>query len=470
MANNCFALLAYAVFFTLLLATMVQQGLFMDGLIYSAVSHNMANGIGTFWTPVFSATTLNPFYEHPPLALGMQSVFFKIFGHSFWVEKMYSLLMAVAMLVLIQKVWKEANASNAAMRKGWWMPVILWITVPICFWCYRNNMLENTMSLFSMLAFYVVFKQRHNQQIISVYHLLAGVLVFFGFLSKGFPAMFPLAAPFIIALCSHSVSKAKGLYLSALTALGFLLVATLFYFTTGFADNFKNYLQVQVTPSLTGQTVVGRRTILLEVLAMQVLAHAALVLIIYVLYKKIVKQKNDLSNTERGMATMFLLVGLSALLPMLISPKQLGFYIMPSLAYFSLALSIWLLPKVMQLAECAKNWKHIKRFRISLASFIVVPFLVAAIFFGKISRDKNHLPDVFTIGQVLGMHATISASKVLYPDWRLMGYFQRFYFIAFDRSGKELEYIILKKEEPIPANYQQMQLDLISLKLAKKQS
>jgi hypothetical protein len=469
MAKNSFALLTYAVFFTLLLSTMVQQGLFMDGLIYSAVSHNMANGIGTFWTPVFSATTLNPFYEHPPLALGMQSVFFRLFGHSYLIEKMYSLLMALAMLALIKQVWKEASGDDKTQSSGWWMPVILWITVPICFWCYRNNMLENTMAMFSMLAFYILFKQRNNVRIFSMYHVLAGAFIFCGFLSKGFPAMYPLAAPFIIALCTRSVTLGRGFYLSVLTTVGFLMVAALFYFTTGFADNFYNYLQVQVAPSLTGQTVVGRRTVLLEVLAMQVLAHAALVLAVYVVHKKIVKQKNDLSNTERGMAAMFLLVGLSALLPMLISPKQLGFYIMPSLAYFSLALSIWLLPMALQLTERAKNWKYKRTFSIAVASLIVVPFLVAAIFFGKISRDKNHLPDVMAIGNVIGPHATVSASEALYPDWRLMGYFQRFYFVAFDRSGKELEYFILKKDEAIPEHYKQVKLDLISLKLAKKQ-
>ncbi len=469
MAKNSFALLTYAVFFTLLLSTMVQQGLFMDGLIYSAVSHNMSNGIGTFWTPVFSATTLNPFYEHPPLALGMQSVFFKLLGHSYLIEKMYSLLMALAMLALIKQVWKEASVGDTTQSRGWWMPVILWITVPICFWCYRNNMLENTMALFSMLAFYIIFKQRNNTRIVSMYHVLAGAFIFCGFLSKGFPSMYPLAAPFIIALCTRSVSLGRGYYLSVLTTAGFVMVAALFYFTTGFADNFYNYLQVQVAPSLTGQVVVGRRTILIEVLAAQVLAHAGLVVVIYLLHKRIVKQHNVLSREQKGMALTFLLVGLSALLPMLISPKQLGFYIIPCLAYFSLALSIWLLPMAMQLSQRAQNWKYKRQFSIAVASLIVVPFIVAILFWGKISRDKNHLPDVMAIGNVIGPHATVSASEALYPDWRLMGYFQRCYFIAFDRSGKELEYYILKKNEAIPEHYKQVELDLVSLKLAKKQ-
>ncbi|MFM9984702.1 MAG: ArnT family glycosyltransferase [Flavobacteriales bacterium] len=463
-------LFVLAVFFTLLLSTMVQQGLFMDGLIYSAVAHNMANGIGTFWAPVFSSTTLNPFYEHPPLALGMQSVFFSLLGHSFLIEKMYSLLMALAMLIIVKASWQEASGNDVDKRRGWWMPVLLWITVPICFWCYRNNMLENTIARFSALAFYLILRQRENKHVFSFYHVLAGVLVFCGFLSKGLPALFPLAAPFIIALCLRPVSLARGIYQSLQVTFACVSAAVLVYFTTDFATNFSNYLEIQVTPSLTGQTVVGRRTVLLEVLAMQVIGHAALVLVIYLVHAKWVKRKKELTSFNKRMIATFLLVGLSALLPMMVSPKQLGFYIMPCLPYLSIALSIWLFPMVAQIGIQLENWKYFRSLNGTVSSLIFVPVIVVAIFFGEISRDKNHLPDVILIGEMIGQHTTISASEALYPDWRLMGYFQRFYFIAIDRNGKELEYHILNKDEAIPEHYVKVDLNLISLKLVKRQS
>ena len=39
----------------------------MDGLMYSAISKNLANGIGTFWNPYLSETLFPEFHEHPPL-------------------------------------------------------------------------------------------------------------------------------------------------------------------------------------------------------------------------------------------------------------------------------------------------------------------------------------------------------------------------------------------------------------------
>lgn len=50
----------------------------MDGLFYSSIARNLSNGVGTFWQTHFSNTLFPRFYEHPPLALGIQSLFLKL--------------------------------------------------------------------------------------------------------------------------------------------------------------------------------------------------------------------------------------------------------------------------------------------------------------------------------------------------------------------------------------------------------
>ena len=35
---------------------LLTRGMFMDGLIYTSVADNMANGIGSFWHPTYTAT------------------------------------------------------------------------------------------------------------------------------------------------------------------------------------------------------------------------------------------------------------------------------------------------------------------------------------------------------------------------------------------------------------------------------
>lgn len=53
----------------LLIPTLVQDGMFLDGITYSAISRNMANGIGSFWHPHYTETLYPHFNEHPPLYL-----------------------------------------------------------------------------------------------------------------------------------------------------------------------------------------------------------------------------------------------------------------------------------------------------------------------------------------------------------------------------------------------------------------
>jgi 4-amino-4-deoxy-L-arabinose transferase-like glycosyltransferase len=80
--NRYFWFITVSIVFILTLPTLIQDGMFMDGELYTAVSHNLANGIGTFWFPSFSYHNLagikDSFHEQPPLVFGIQALFFKI--------------------------------------------------------------------------------------------------------------------------------------------------------------------------------------------------------------------------------------------------------------------------------------------------------------------------------------------------------------------------------------------------------
>src|SRR3954468_4463643 len=80
----------------LTLPVLIQNGMFMDAMLYTSVSHNLSQGIGTFWFPQFSLQNvagLKSFHEQPPLVFGIQAIFFKIFGDSLYVERFYTFLM-----------------------------------------------------------------------------------------------------------------------------------------------------------------------------------------------------------------------------------------------------------------------------------------------------------------------------------------------------------------------------------------
>ena len=76
-----FWLLAFSILIVLTLPKLIQDGMFMDAMLYTSVSHNLSLGIGTFWFPQFSVHNLaglSSFHEQPPLIFGFQAIFFKI--------------------------------------------------------------------------------------------------------------------------------------------------------------------------------------------------------------------------------------------------------------------------------------------------------------------------------------------------------------------------------------------------------
>jgi 4-amino-4-deoxy-L-arabinose transferase-like glycosyltransferase len=466
--SNPFVSITVVVFSTLLLFSGVQHGLFMDGLIYSAVAHNMANGYGTFLEPMFTHSTINPFHEHPPLAFGIQAVFFKIFGHSFWIEKFYSILMAVIIAFIIRRIWCEVSKETGVKDERWWIVILFWITIPICFWSFRNNMLENTMGMFSILSFYLMYAARNSQQKFSFVHISAGAILVLSFLSKGFPGLFPLAAPILLFLFYKKQSFAVVVWQNAQVILGFLLLLLLALAIPGMLENLKAYFNIQLLPSLSGETVVVRRTVIFESLISQVIGHILLSAVgVFISYKLFHRKIEFLTNQKRSMY-FFLVVGLSATLPIMLSPKQLGFYITPSLPYYMLALVLLMYSICNGLVVRLQQSPIWNTFRKISFVLLLVPIIVSILFAGKISRDREVFSEVRQIGEHLGSGKEISLSSALYPEWGLMGYLQRYYFIGCKRAEEKLPYLLLMKKEALPDGYEDENINLKTMRLAHK--
>lgn len=178
-------------FLLLISPCFLTEGMFMDGLIYSTFSRNLFNKVGsaTFWTPYFSETFLTNFHGHPPLAFGLQSICY-YFGDSFYVDKIYSVLTFVIAGVVMIMIWKIlTNNINLS-----WVPLAFWVTIPLVFWGATNNMLENTMQVFTILCLYFCIKGYKNKQ--YYFLLIAGLMLFLAFLTKGFTGLYLLSFPF----------------------------------------------------------------------------------------------------------------------------------------------------------------------------------------------------------------------------------------------------------------------------------
>ena len=120
----------------------------MDGLWYDTVARNLAIGVGSFWRPIFTPTLSVPFFaDHPPLVFAIESVFFRVFGDHWWVGKLYGFATALASVALIVALWRACS-----LRRNAWLPVLFWIATPAVAWSFGNEMLENTMGLFQLMA------------------------------------------------------------------------------------------------------------------------------------------------------------------------------------------------------------------------------------------------------------------------------------------------------------------------------
>ena len=122
------------------------EGMFMDGLYYATIANNLANNIGSFWFLHFTNTEFPVFHEHPPLAIGIQSLFFSLFGDSIYIERAYSFSTYIITGILIHYIWKEVMGSKYAQYS--WIPLFLWVIMPLNARGCSSNLLENTMNIF----------------------------------------------------------------------------------------------------------------------------------------------------------------------------------------------------------------------------------------------------------------------------------------------------------------------------------
>ena len=71
-----------AFLFVLLVPWLFRRGMFWDGVVYGAISRNLAAGIGDAWHPMVTSTFLRHFREQPPLGFWLQAAFFRVLRRS----------------------------------------------------------------------------------------------------------------------------------------------------------------------------------------------------------------------------------------------------------------------------------------------------------------------------------------------------------------------------------------------------
>jgi 4-amino-4-deoxy-L-arabinose transferase-like glycosyltransferase len=425
--------------------------MFMDGLFYSAISHNLSMGIGSFWDLHFSKTLFKHFHEHPPLAMLIESWFFELFGDSRFVDKIHTLVMTLFNAALIVQLWKTTSQKKEIS----WVPVFLWMLTPIVFWSSSNNVLENTLSIFTTLSVIFIFKSHVKRH--YLYILISGICIALGFLTKGFVALFPLVLFFILWLFVRSMSFSKMIYSTAMLIFWSIFPILLLVFISAEAYNsLFAYFNIQVVKSITSIATVDSRFYILKRLLSELIVPLIICLLFYFIFRKKVDVEKE-RNSNRSLILVFVTLGLSAVIPIMISMKQSGFYILTAYPFFAIAFTLLFENHFLTFTnKLISTDINITRFSISVVFLFTLGIVLTTFFSTKYGNDEYKVRAMRSIIQQVPKNSMLSICPSLYEDWSLHAYYKRYHLINLDSKNLG-KYLLIDENNcsdfKVPKNY-----------------
>ena len=435
-----FYLAISTIFIFIVSPSLFSKGMFMDGILYADISKNLAHGIGSFWDLKITETFYPHFHEHPPLVFALQSIFFRIFNDTLVSERIYSLFTFFLTAWVITKIWKEITIKD--FHNIAWFPLFLTLSVPVTTWSAANNMLENTMMVFTSSSILFIIKSTKSNRLINL--IIGGFILFLAFMSKGLVALYILSFLFWYWIFIKNSSLKDFIISSSILLISFLMPFLIIYLTQPEGiDSLMAYFNKQIVRSIDEVVTVESRLFIVKRLFNELIPSGIIVLLIIIFTRK---SKIKLDRSEWGF--IFFATALSGVIPIMISMKQSGFYILSTYPLFAIAFSLLIAPKLSFLVEKI-NIKSIKYKIFTIAIFIAFGFSIvfAYIQTKNVSRDKDIISDIYTLKSVVPDNSTISISPNLYKNWALHGYFYRYSNINLDKLNFYHKYLL------VPLNY-----------------
>lgn len=464
-----FWLLTIGVFIGLPGFTLIQDGMFMDAMLYTSVAHNEAHGFGNFWFPQFSKLNLNiagfnSFHEQPPLAFGIESVFFRIFGDSMYVERFYVFFCACITAFLIHYLWKLIFRNQSDLKKFSWLPIFLWITTPTIYWAASNNVNENTMGIFTLLAVIFAFKAFIEEKRNWIKICLSGLFIFLATFTKGFPGFFPLGVPFLFFITTRKISfKNTFLYSLILLVIPLGIYAILFQIPVSH-DSLSIYLFKRALARISDAPTTSNRFESLISLFSDLIPQLGLMVILFSI-AKIKKVKYNWVISPK-ILLFIILIGLAGSVPLMLTMVQKAFYLTPCYPFFAIATGMILLPLLIVFYKYVNtDSKGFKIFRGITVVLLIGSVSIVAMMKGKTGRDETLLHDVRIVSKLIPQHGEITITNFAFGfEWELQCYLMRYYFISCDfEPATPNKYFIIDKNEKPDRDLSEYQLQDIGL-------
>jgi 4-amino-4-deoxy-L-arabinose transferase-like glycosyltransferase len=416
--HKYFLLLLIGIFILIISPQLLSKGMFLDGIIYAAISENLSLGNGSFWHLKYIGTA-EDFIGHPPLAMYLHSFFFKLFGSAHYVDKLYGLLMFLLTSLTAIQVFKKMSPKYANTSP---LVVFFFISIPMVMWSTVNNMLENTVALFTTLAVYFLIQIEKNYLRNAV---IAGVCLYLGFLSKGLVALFPLSVPFwLLVFKKSSIKTSVAMLLTAISSI--LFIALIVHVIEPDSTSFlKHYFQEQIINSVEQIVTVSTRFQILLDYFSNILIGIGIVLVILIRFRF----KWHTYELKKGL--MIFCIALSGVVPIMISMKQSGFYSFPAMPITAVALAVITAPYLQNMLEKIYSFSFLKLVSIAL---LVVGIASAIYFKNTVFRDEELLHDFEQIHELLGEQNVLQVNEQYFTDWKAFAYFYRFHKVSLGNN------------------------------------
>jgi 4-amino-4-deoxy-L-arabinose transferase-like glycosyltransferase len=442
-----FRWLAAAVLFALIVPRIVQRGMFLDGVTYAVLARNMAVGQGTFWEPSFSSTIYRSFFEQPPLGLALQSLAFRLLGDHLFVERLFSVTVFVLTGTLIALIWRRLLPSEYD-----WLPLFFWALPSVVTWAAINNILENTQALFTTAAVFCLLSATaaSDRRRVLGWTCGAAIAVIAAFLVKGPVGLFPLGVPALFLLTlSPARTDRQRTALIWIGLLGLVVIGVAALLTIDPARHaLMEFGRTHLFPALEGQRGLPKRSWdIARHLTLGIWARmAAAILLLWLL-----RRRGRQTGSYKQVALSFALIGLTASIPILVSPILAGHYFVPSVPWFALAAAALALPAVQTFPAPAGRRRLAP---VVIAAGLVLTCLIVLLTKGPMERrDTSLIAGLDAIGGVAPAGGTLGTCPNAVTEFGLQSYLQRFFRISIEPSHAPVGgwFVVLRSACSIPA-------------------
>jgi len=414
---------------------MFSKGMFLDGLIYAAISKNLANGVGSYLNLYLSETFFKEFNEHPPLFFFIQAQFFRLIGdHPIFPEFLYMFVNTVITIYFMYKLWIEV--VTVKYKSYFWMPLFLWASYPLVTWAYYSNLLEITMTTFLVASIYyqVLFVKYFKYW----YLVISSILILLAFLTKGPTALYPFSFIFFYYLVSYKITLKQMLISTILIILVSVLLFLIYLYIFDANEYFIKYFNSQFNAVKSFENGTSSRFYVIKMIFTNelLITYFIMITMYYIVKKNSIKVIID--ENIKILAIVLLLVVLSAVLPISISKKQRLFY----------SLSIYPLMAVAVAALFVQITHEISVMKLIKLKYIIifkrVTYLIAGLSIGlsiyvynysyKYEKWVSDLDKIISYVTPKNEKLTIGACNKLFPSYILPAYFSRYSQLSFTNS------------------------------------